>query len=217
MGGAGLMPKAEDLARARAQVGMQHVHLDERRGTVQFARDGMMIDLGSIGKGYALELAVEILREAGVESGLLHGGTSTICAFGTPPQGPWKVAVEAPPRFPAGPEGIQPEHGEGKGNRPLAVVELQDTSLSVSGVHGKCFRAGEKVYGHVIDPRSGEPAQSALLAAVALPSATETDAFSTALLLGGMAGQAEIAALRPGMRTLVVGRDPASGETAAGG
>ncbi len=205
MGGSGALPDPEQLAEARERVGMQHVILDPARRTIQFDRPGMMIDLGSIGKGFALELALESLVEAGIERALVHGGTSTVCALGAPPDAEaWKIAIEPPPvpETPALP--AQPK-------RPLAVVGLRDTALSVSGVHGKCFTAGGKTYGHVIDPRSGVPAQGALLAAVVLPSAAETDAFSTALLLEGVAGLDRISQLRPGMRSLVVEQEAGAG------
>ena len=66
------------------------------------------------------------------------------------------------------------------------------------------METGERTIGHIIDPRTGEPALGTVLAAVALPSATETDALSTALLTLGSSGHERIAGLRPGMRTLVV-------------
>ncbi len=69
MRGSGVVPSADQLAEARAHVGMQHVILDERRSTVRFERSGLMIDLGSIGKGYALEVAAETLEEAGIRTG----------------------------------------------------------------------------------------------------------------------------------------------------
>jgi thiamine biosynthesis lipoprotein ApbE len=89
---------------------------------------------------------------------------------------------------------------------PFAVVPLTDESLSVSAVWGKSFQVGDKTYGHVIDPRTGAPAEAALLAAVVLPSATEADALSTALLVLGPAGQAQLNSLQPGMRSVVVHR-----------
>jgi FAD:protein FMN transferase len=205
MGGSGYLPSPEQMAEAQAQVGMQHLILDEKRFTIRFARPGMMIDLGSIGKGYALDIAMELLIEAGVESALVHGGTSTVCALGTPPGADfWKVAVDQPPE--PGVPGRAAEAAEtpqSTPKRPLAVVALRDEALSVSGVHGKCFEARGRTYGHVIDPRTGAPAQGALLAAVVLPSAAETDAFSTALLLEGAAGQDRLRVLRRGMRTFV--------------
>jgi len=71
-------------------------------------------------------------------------------------------------------------------------------------VWGKSFRIGDKTYGHVLDPRTGKPVSRALLAAVILPSATETDALSTALLTVGSRGHSQIQALRPEMRSVVL-------------
>jgi thiamine biosynthesis lipoprotein len=76
----------------------------------------------------------------------------------------------------------------------------------VSAVWGKSFDTKGKTYGHVIDPRTGYPADDADLAAVVLPSATETDALSTALLTVGPKHHDRIASLRPKIRTLVMKR-----------
>jgi thiamine biosynthesis lipoprotein len=257
MGGSGALPSPEQIAEARAQVGMQHVVLDDKRFTIRFDRPGMMIDLGSIGKGYALELATETLIEAGVQNALVHGGTSTVCAMGRPLGGEvWKVGIDAPPpdedgekrsgeqegrtggskskskskskKSSQGANGLDngrkqpPEQathppGISEPTRPLAIVELKDEALSVSGVHGKSFRAHGRTYGHVIDPRTGVPAQGALLAAVVLPSAAETDAFSTALLLGGLAGHDQVNHLRDNMRTLVLERNSETGQLVMAG
>ena len=186
--------------------------------TVRFAQPGVMLDLGAIGKGYAVERAAELLRESGVTSALLHGGTSTTYALGHPPGADsWQVAIVKPP----GSRGAccvlreethhaprtthhaftLPSQGE---PGPLALVPLRDEALSVSAVWGRCFEAEGRTFGHVIDPRTGQPAANALLAAVVLPAATETDALSTALLTLGPEGHAQIAGLRPAMRTLVV-------------
>lgn len=195
MGGAGQVPSPEALAEARAKVGMQWVELKEDDFTVRFRREGVMLDLGAIGKGYALERAAGLLREAGVASALLNGGTSTIQAIGQPPESEsWKVAVEYP----------APERPDGRA-LPLATVELRDEALSVSAVWGKSFKAEGKTFGHVLDPRTGQPVANAVLAAVVLPSATETDALSTALLIAGENGHEQVANLRPRMRTLVAG------------
>src|SRR6185503_10192694 len=97
MRGTGRLPDPADVAKALEQVGMRRVRLDEEHFAVSFAREGVMLDLGSIGKGYALERAAELLREAGIHSGLLHGGTSTVYALGQgPDSNPWKVAVPKP-------------------------------------------------------------------------------------------------------------------------
>src|SRR5438045_4147360 len=95
--GTGGLPERSQLREARAKVGMHQVTLNEQDFTIRFACEGVMLDLGSIGKGYALERAAGLLREAGVTSGLLHGGTSTVCAIGAPPDAEaWKVGVPHP-------------------------------------------------------------------------------------------------------------------------
>jgi thiamine biosynthesis lipoprotein len=197
LGGTGRMPEPEQLAAARALTGMRHVELDADAFSVRFDREGVMIDLGAIGKGHAIDCAARILREAGVAGALLHGGTSTTYALGAPPDAEaWQVAVAA-----------APDPGDGHAPPLQTVARLRDEALSVSAVWGRCFEAGGKIYGHVLDPRTGRPASGAVLAAVALPSATETDALSTALLVAGRRGGRRIERLRPGMRTLLLMRD----------
>jgi len=202
MGGTGRRPEPEELAAARACVGMHLVELNPRDLTVRFMRSGVMLDLGAMGKGYAIERAAELLGEAGITSALIHGGTSTVYALGKPPdEDAWRVAVDRPG---AGEQGGAPPPETAASPPPLAVVALKDEAMSVSGIRGKFFEAEGRVYGHILDPRSGEPATAAALAVVVLPSATETDALSTALLTLGPEGHEQIASLRPGMKSLVV-------------
>jgi thiamine biosynthesis lipoprotein len=224
MGGTGRLPRPEEIAEARAKVGMHLVHLNPANFTVRFARPGVMLDLGAIGKGYAIEQAADILREAGVTSALIHGGTSTAYALGHPPDAEsWTVAVHRPSVSPAGgepggPDPVSPRTttaprpasdrsaASAESATPaesLAVITLRDEALSVSAVWGRCFEAHSKRFGHVLDPRTGQPVTEALLAVVCLPSATETDALSTALLTLGPTGCDLISQLRPGIRTLL--------------
>jgi thiamine biosynthesis lipoprotein len=196
MGGTGRMPSPEAISEARDNIGMGLVQFDPANYAVRFAREGVMLDLGAIGKGYAIERAAETLREAGITSAILHGGTSSVHALGSPPDAAaWNVALERPVEDAAAPTTM------------LATVPLKDESMSVSAVWGRSFQSADKTYGHVIDPRTGQPVEGALLAAVVLPSATETDALSTALLTLGTAGVPQIAGRRASCRCLVVSRD----------
>jgi thiamine biosynthesis lipoprotein len=201
MGGTGRLPKDSDVAQARTKVGMHLVELCPENFTVRFAREGVMLDLGAIGKGYAIERAVELLREAGIGAGLLHGGTSTIYGLGHPPEAEfWEVALPDP----ANPLADRTPSTGGERLPKAITVPLKDESLSVSAVWGRSFQTAAKKFGHVIDPRTGYPASNAVLAAVALPSATESDALSSALITLGPDGHERISSLRAGIRSLVV-------------
>lgn len=191
-------PSPEALAAARAATGMDKVELNSAEFTVRFRHPNLALDLGALGKGYALDCAVEILREAGVTSALIHGGTSSVYALGRMPEGrPWKVAVPEPVPLEAAPTAA-PD------NAPtLAEFELVDEALGVSAVSGRWVRHGGRVHGHVLDPRTGEPVARAALAAVVLPGGAEADALSTALLVLGHAGVPALRAHHPGLRALV--------------
>lgn len=152
-------------------VGAEHLELDHEARTIRFRRPGMSIDLGGIGKGHALDAAAAVLREHGVERALLHGGTSTIVAIGSPPgdepsaSAGWRIAISR--------DGESP------------TVRLCDTALSVSAPHGRTIDAGGAQLGHVINPATKSPATGVALAAAVGPSARLTDAWSTALLVLG--------------------------------
>jgi thiamine biosynthesis lipoprotein len=206
MGGSGHVPKPQDLAEAQARVGMHLVHLNPKEFSVEFEREGVMLDLGAIGKGYAIDRAAELLHEAGVESALLHGGTSTIYAIGGPPDAnSWRIAIADPRNTKDSFWTWEQSGAKQESGPPLTLVDLRDQSLSVSAVWGKCFQANGQNFGHILDPRTGLPVTGALLSAVILPSATETDALSTALLILGTKGHEQITRLRAGMRMLVAG------------
>ncbi len=172
VGGMGRLPTGTEIEEARKFVGMHHVCLHRNHYGVEFDSEGVRIDLGSIGKGYAIDRAVELLRDYEITSALLHGGTSSVYALGAPPDAEaWKVALQQPFATTEG------EH--------LAYLMLKDQSLSVSAPRNKGFEVDGRRYGHVIDARTGYPAPDNLLAAVVCNSAMEGDVCSTALLTRG--------------------------------
>jgi thiamine biosynthesis lipoprotein len=163
----GRLPSPDEISAARALSGFDRVHLDPHARSVRFDRDGVELNLGAIGKGYALDRIACGLREAGVSHALLSAGRSSVLAVGGRASG-WHVELVSP-----------------RVNQPLAQVWLRDAALGTSGAGEQFIDCNGTRYGHVIDPRTGWPAQGTLSVTVIASSAAAADALSTAFLVGG--------------------------------
>jgi FAD:protein FMN transferase len=167
------VPDEETLARARASSGWQHLRFDRETMTLGFDREGVRINLGSIGKGYAIDRAIELIRDHSlVDSALVIGGRSSLFALGSPPgqfAGRWEIALRNP---------FEPD-------APLGALRLRNRGLGTSGAAFQQFVVDNRVYGHIIDPRTGVPAQGPASVTVLAPTAAIADALSTAFYLLG--------------------------------
>lgn len=196
-------PSDQEIAAAREVTGMGHVILDEGERSVRFDRDGVALDLGAVAKGWALDQAALLLREAGIDNALLHGGSSAIRAMGrspAPDSDGWIVAIRPPPAE------LLPRKRPWPGEF-IRSMALRDEALSVSAISGRYLERSGRIDGHVLDPRRGAPVPEGLLAAVVLPSATDSDALSTALLAGGLPLQESLSRSLPSLRSLLLSRD----------
>jgi FAD:protein FMN transferase len=158
--GSGEDPSEEEISDTMRSCGMGRIHLSEDDNVVTPLADGMGIDLGGIGKGYAVDCVAELLTTWDIRSALIHAGESTIRALGRPPgSGGWRVAL----RDPAHP------------GDAIRTLVLDDRALSGSGcaIHGR----------HIMDPRTGRPAETRPAAWVAAPTATIADALSSACMV----------------------------------
>jgi len=139
--------------------GMEFLKLNEAEHTVEVPAEGVRVDLGGIGKGYALDRMAALLGEWGVGAALLNGGRSTVLAIGSPANtNGWPITISDP--FEAG--------------RVIARLSLSGEAVSGSGL-----QAGL----HIIDPHTGEPADEMFAAWAAAPTGAEADALSTAFLV----------------------------------
>jgi len=184
-----LHPPSEEVQRARSRTGMGLLALRELTYEVHVGELSPCVDLGAIGKGYAVDRASGLLREWGVGSALVHGGGSSVFAFGDSPEGSgWPVTLSAP-----GGEGAM-----------LEKVRLRDRSLGGSGI-GRGM--------HIIDPRSAEPVRSRRAAWVCSDSAARSDALSTACMVLTHAEIEQYCAAHPETWAMVVevGEDGRSG------
>ncbi len=169
----GGVPPRDAIEAARASVGFDAVDLDRERRTVRFRRPGIELNLGAIGKGYALDRVAIDMRRSGVTDALLSAGRSSLLAIGGRDAG-WYVEV------------VSPRRDQATEDRPLARVWLRNAALGTSGAGEQFVIADGTRYGHVIDPRTGWPATGVLSASVIASSAAVADALSTAFLVGGI-------------------------------
>jgi thiamine biosynthesis lipoprotein len=180
------LPSPAVVQQTRSRIGSEKIKLLPH-DRVALTRPGMALDLGGIGKGYALDRLISLLRKQGLSQALLDFGQSSIWALGRPPDAEgWHLLVQQP-------------NGE-----TADVITLHDEALSVSGSLGQTFVINGNRYGHVIDPRSGEPLRRALLACVIAPNATQAEALSKALLVLGEHKGIALLQRFPGVEGLLV-------------
>jgi len=194
---AGRVPDEQTLAEALSSVGSRWVELDPARRTVRFRKPGTKLNLGSIGKGYALDRCAEQLLAAGIGDFLIHGGGSSVVARGSQAtgRGPgkaaegngWVLGVRHPTRP----------------DRRLAEIRLRDRALATSGSWAQSFVHRGRRLGHILDPRSGWPAEGVLSTTVAGPSAALADALSTAFYVMGLEKSLDFCRNRPELGVLL--------------
>lgn len=186
---AGRVPSETERAEVLQQVGSRHLAFDDQRRTVQYLQRGLEINLGSIGKGYALDRVAQRLRsEWGLQCALLHGGHSSIYAIGSDPtdRRGWAVGVRHP---------WQPE-------RRLAVLRLRDRGLATSAATFQHLEYNGRKLGHILDPRTGWPAEGMASVTVLAPTAAEADALATAFFILGPEKSRAYCATRPALGAL---------------
>jgi len=198
----GRIPPLKELAAAREVSGMKHVILNDNQ-TIKFRRPGLELNLGGIGKGYAIDRVVELLQSKwGITSALIHGGGSSAFALGCPPGQPrgWSIALKHPWN----------EHPS------LGTVYLKDRGLGTSAATFQFFEYNKKKYGHLLDPRTGWPAERTANATVMAPTATEADALSTAFFVLGKQSAIEHCRTRSELAAVILPDEPDARPTTIG-
>ena len=153
-------PSREELDLARQRTGMDLVKLDESRYAVELMTDHVQLDLGGIGKGYAVDRMAALLRDWSIETALIHGGFSSVLALDPPPPATegWPLTLSDP----------------NDRNKTLARLSLKGRALSGSGL-----QKGR----HIIDPRTAKPVEAKLASWACAPDAATADALSTAFMV----------------------------------
>ncbi|MCJ7778495.1 MAG: FAD:protein FMN transferase [Sedimentisphaerales bacterium] len=152
-------PSEEQLKQARQHTGLHLIKLDETEHTVRILTSRVQIDLGGIGKGYAVDQMAKLLNDWSIDAALIHGGCSSVLALGSPHNTKgWHLTLSNPANR----------------KQTLAHLYLQDRAISGSGL-----QKGP----HIIDPRKAQPVRGKRAAWACAPTAAAADALSTAFMV----------------------------------
>lgn len=178
------VPSEEEIAAAKARVGYQHIHLDTARLLVRLDAPGIILDPGASGKGYALGLVVDLLRQEGIQNAVLDFGGNLYLIGGRragEEENPWRIAL------------IDPEDTRDY----IGTVSMRDMGVATSSWYEHSFRQEGKIFHHLLDPFTGKPQPLALQSVSILSSnGAYTDFLSTAFfMLGPERGAALVAEL----------------------
>jgi thiamine biosynthesis lipoprotein len=161
------VPDADALARAKERVGGDGLEVDRQGGRVRLARPNMAIDLGGIGKGYAIDRAVQVLSQAGVPAGLVEVGGDLYLLGHRGGGQPWRVGVQHPRQ-----EGAI-----------LGTLYLAGHAVATSGDYQRFFEFEGVRYHHILDPRTGKPGRTSISVTVVARTVMEADLLSTGVFL----------------------------------
>ena len=146
-------------------VNYKNIILDERNQTVEFKKKSMALDLGAIAKGYALDRAIKVLQGRGVKEALINVG-GDVRVMG---ERVWKIGLQHPR----------------KEKEVLAVIRLKDQAIATSGDYQRYFIEEGKRYHHIINPKTGYPAQKCMGVTIFAPQATQADILATGIFILG--------------------------------
>jgi thiamine biosynthesis lipoprotein len=164
------MPDERAIKRTVSEcVGSKKITLYAREKEIELKSSCLSIDFGGIGKGYAVDRALRILRDKGIENGLINF-SGNIYAIGSPPgEEGWRIAIKHPRMK----------------DEALTFIEVRDMAVSTSGDYERYFEIGGKRFSHIIDPRTGYPVEYVPSVTVIAENATDADALSTAVSVMG--------------------------------
>lgn len=182
------VPTDREIHSELQRVGHRKVKIHLPSDEIELLRPGIDLNLGGIGKGYAVDRAVVKLKEAGITRAIVSCG-STLYALGTPPgRTAWNLGIQ------------HPRSREAR----IGTVSLRDRALATSGDYERFFVFQGRRFSHLIDPRSGHPAEGTASASVVAPTAMEADVLSTAAFILGAASGKEFLTSFPGVEGLIV-------------
>ena len=169
------VPDEETIQSLLPLVDYTQIQYDAATGVVTLP-EGMEIDLGSVAKGYAGQLAAQMLREHGVQSALLNLGGNVQTVGAKPDGSPWQIGIKDP-----------------QGEDAMMVLSVEDQAVVTSGGYERYFEQDGQTYWHIMDPSTGHPADSGLISVTIVgDEGVVCDGLSTALFVMGLEKAADL-------------------------
>ena len=165
------VPDRSEIAARVPLIDYRAIVLDDPPGTAFIARRGMRVHLGGIGKGYAVDRGIALVRSRGLTDFMIQSGGDLYVA-GRKDGAPWRVGITDP---------------RGQAGQVFATLDLSDGTLSTSGDYERFFMKDGRRYHHLLDPATGEPARLCRSVSIVADSATLADGLSTGVFILGPA------------------------------
>jgi len=163
------LPDKETALRTVSLINYRNIILDDKQGTVMLKREGMRLGFGGIGKGYAADKAMHLLKRLGIESGIVNAAGDLV-TWGTQLDGsPWTIGIADP----------------NQKTKPFSALNISNMAIATSGSYEKYAIIGGKKYSHTIDPKTGLPVSGIKSVSIICPSAELADALATPVMVMG--------------------------------
>jgi FAD:protein FMN transferase len=181
-----IMPRPSEIRAARSRVGHSYISLNHKRNEISFAHSGVQLDFGGVGKGYALDRAVQILRELEIQKAFLNAGGNI---------------------FSLGEESSVGIHHPLKANELVSRCIVKNKAVATSANDERFFTIKGNRYGHLIDPRSGRPVNHEVISATVIsPTARVADICSTSVFILGLEKGMRFIETHPSAEALIVSK-----------
>jgi len=192
------IPPDNQLEKTLSLVNYKKIIVDKNRSTIRLASPGMKIDVSGIAKGYAVDRAVQVLKQAGIQSALVNAG-GDIYAIGSPQgRGAWRIGI----RHPRDAADL------------LGIVELKNEAIATSGDYENFFEVNGKRYCHIMDTKTGKPVIGIISVTIVADNTAEADALATAIFpLGAEGGMKLIESIKGVDGIIVIGEKNGAMET----
>jgi thiamine biosynthesis lipoprotein len=183
------VPSDEEIKKAMEKIGCNKMILDRTKRSVRFVKPDMKIDLGGIGKGYAADKAVEILKRGGIKSAVVAVAGDIYCLGNKPDGRKWTIGIKDPRAK----------------DKIIKDIELQDEAVSTSGGYERFFELNGKKYSHIMNPVTGRPVENNLLSATVISQeSVASDALATAAMVLGEGKAEKLIESQKGAKVFIV-------------